>query len=373
MASIQTRTRKDGTRRYVVLWREGGTQTSETLATRGEAELLRDYLNANGQSYTLATEAYSQSRAHGQTMADAAATHVRNLTGVTDRTRADYRRDIRNHIIPGLGSIRAGQLTRSQVREWVNTMETAGIAPKSISNYHGLLSSIMNTAIEEGIRKDNPCKGMRLPERNRAGDKQKFMEPEEYKALLAEFPDKWKPLVEALGGTGARWGEVTALTVRDVVLDAAVPYISIDKAWKRDDNRYYVDKPKTYRATREVTIDAALADILRRLCAGRESDAFVFTAMQGGPVYYHGFYRDVWGPTMRRITKDKDRRRKIHDLRHSHGSWLIQGGVDIMAVSRRLGHENIQTTVNTYGHVSQRSERGTVDALTKILRPTSDT
>ena len=368
MASIQTRTRKDGTRRYVVLWREGGTQTSETLATRGEAELLRDYLNANGQSYTLATEAYSQSRAHGQTMADAAATHVRNLTGVTDRTRADYRRDIRNHIIPGLGSIRAGQLTRSQVREWVNTMETAGIAPKSISNYHGLLSSIMNTAIEEGVRKDNPCKGMRLPERNRAGDKQKFMEPEEYKALLAEFPDKWKPLVEALGGTGARWGEVTALTVRDIVLDAAVPYISIDKAWKRDDNnRYYVDRPKTYRALREVTIDTALAGTLKGLCEGRGMDDFVFTAVEGGPVYYHGFYRDVWGPTMRRITKDKARRRKIHDLRHSHGSWLAGNGIDLATIQRRMGHESITTTINIYGHIGQRSQRAAADTLGRLL------
>lgn len=370
MASIRTLTKSDGTKSYKVTWREDGNgkQTSETFAAKGQAELLRDYLNANGQSYTLATEAFTRSRANGPTMADMAELHVRNLTGVTDRTRADYRRDIRKHILPGVGAIRAGQLTRAQVREWVNAMEDDDVSPKSIANYHGLLSSIMNTAIEEGVRTDNPCKGMRLPVRNRAGDKQKFMEPEEYKAILAEIPDRWKPLVETLAGTGARWGEITALSVRDVVQVADVPYINIDKAWKRDDNnRYYVDRPKTYRSLREVTIDAGLAGTLVKLGEGRDPDDFLFTAVEGGPVTYHGFYRDVWGPTMRRITKARNRRRKIHDLRHSHGSWLAGNGIDLPTIQRRMGHESITTTINTYGHISQRTQRAAADTLGRLL------
>lgn len=369
MASIRTLTKSDGTKSYKVVWREDGNgkQTSETFAAKGQAELLRDYLNANGQSYTLATEAFTRSRANGPTLADMAELHVRNLTGVTDRTRADYRRDIRKHILPGVGSIRAGQLTRAQVREWVNAMEDDDVSPKSIANYHGLLSSIMNTAIEEGVRTDNPCKGMRLPVRNRAGDKQKFMEPEEYKAILAEIPDRWKPLVETLAGTGARWGEITALSVRDVVQDD-VPYINIDKAWKRDDNnRYYIDRPKTYRSLREVTIDAGLAATLAKLGEGRDPDDLLFTAVEGGPVTYHGFYRDVWGPTMRRITKARNRRRKIHDLRHSHGSWLAGNGIDLPTIQRRMGHESITTTINTYGHISQRTQRAAADTLGRLL------
>lgn len=373
MAIIRTVNHSDGSTHYKVAWRDGGgrdgKQTSETFDTKAEAELLRDYLNANGQSYTLAEEAFIQSRAHGPTMAEMAETHVRRLTGVADRTRADYRRDIRLHLIPGVGRIRAGQLTRANVRDWINSMEDDGVAPKSISNYHGLLSAIMNTAIEEGVRSDNPCKGVRLPERDRRGDSQKFMEPAEYKALLAEFPDRWKPLVETLAGTGARWGEAVALTVRDVVLDAEVPYVNIDKAWKRDDNnRYYVERPKTRRSVREVTIDDNLATKLAALCEGREPDDWVFTAARGGPVYYHGFYRDVWGPTMRRMTtKATARRRKPHDLRHSHGSWLAADGVDLATISRRMGHESITTTVNIYGHISARSQRAAADALGRIL------
>lgn len=371
MASIKPRQRKNGTTAYQVVWREDGNgkETSETFDDEGQAELLRDYLNANGQSYTLATEAFTKSRAHGPSMADLADLHIRHLTGVTDRTRADYRRDVRLHILPALGTTRAGQLTRSQVRKWINGMDDEGIAPKSISNYHGLLSAMMNTAIEEGIRTDNPCKGVRLPERDRRGDSQKFMEPDEYKALLAEIPDRWKPLVETLAGTGARWGEVAALTVRDVVLDAEVPFINIDKAWKRDGkNRYYIERPKTRRSVREVTIDDDLANSLAELCEGKGLDDYVFTAVQGGPVYYHGFYRDVWGPTMRRITKVKSRRRKIHDLRHSHGSWLAAAGIDLATIQRRLGHESITTTINIYGHISQRSQRAAADALGRVLR-----
>ncbi|HEY8294715.1 MAG TPA: hypothetical protein VIG41_05205, partial [Micrococcaceae bacterium] len=123
MASIKRRTRQDGTTSYTVVWREGGgygPYRAETVEDEHKAELLRDYLNANGQSYTLASDAYKQSRAHGASIADVALDHIAHLTGVEERTKADYRRDLRNHIEPHLGHIRAAQLSRAHVKAWVN-------------------------------------------------------------------------------------------------------------------------------------------------------------------------------------------------------------------------------------------------------------
>lgn len=376
MATIRARKRKDGTTAYTVRWRENrnGTETSETFDSRDDADMLCDYLNANGQSYALATEAYKQSRAHGPTLAEMIAVHLKGLTGVTERTRHDYERDGRLHILPHLGHIRAGQLTRAHVKGWVNKLAAEGIAPKSISNYHGLLSAVMATAIDTGTRTDNPCKGIRLPQRDRRGNRDMFLEPEEYQLLLAQFPDRWKAVVELLARTGMRWGEATALEVRDVI-DADVPYIIINKAWKRDNrNGYYIDRPKTARSNREVTIDPNLFAQLSGISAGRKPTDTLLVNDAGLPLMHRPFFRDVWKPAVDKAMERRDDnpaplrvRPKIHGLRHSHGSWLVAAGVDLPTVQARLGHESIQTTINVYGHIGARSQRIAVDSLTRIL------
>jgi integrase len=161
----------------------------------------------------------------------------------------------------------------------------------------------------------------------------------------------------------------------DDVGHGKVPYVDINKAWKRgEDNRLYIDRPKTHRSFREVTIDQTLADMLKELCDGRPRDAWVLTNTQGGPVTYRNFQGRVWAPAITRAMTLRDDnpdpltfRPKIHALRHSHGSWLVAAGVDLTTVSRRLGHENIQTTINTYGHVTQRANSGAADAYARIM------
>jgi integrase len=257
MASIRKHARKDGTTAFYVLWREGGKQTSKPCEDESEARRLKAFLDANGQSLKLAAKAARSMRGDGPTVAQAVADHITGLTGVEDRTRADYTRDARLHINESIGSIKADKLTRRRVREWVNELDKTGASPKSIANWHGLLSAAMATAVEDGIRPDNPCRGVRLPEREHRNDKETFMELEHYQLLLSRFEAQWRPVVQLLAGTGLRWSEATALNVADVVLDAEVPYIVVDKAWKRTaTNTFYIGKPKTRRAIRDVTIDA---------------------------------------------------------------------------------------------------------------------
>lgn len=378
MASIRTLHRSNGTTASVVRWRENGngTETSETFDDAHSAELLRDYLNANNQSYALASEAFKQSRAHGPTMAELLDTHIKGLTGVEDRTRYDYRRDVRLHILPYLGGIRAGQLTRTHVKEWVNQLTKDGCSGKSVANYAGLLSAAMGTAMELKIRKDNPCTGIRLPKKTRRDERRMFLEPEQFTLLLSMFTDHWKPLLETLAGTGLRWGECTALLGRDIRLDAKEPYLVVDKAWKRDPyGKFYVGRPKNENSFREVSIDKHLARILTPLVSASGPDGLVFTSITGKPINYHQFYTDTWRPAIDRATTRTVKniqplpvRPKIHALRHSHGSWLAMEGVDLTTIQHRLGHESITTTVDTYGHVSNRSKKAAAKAMGRIFK-----
>jgi integrase len=377
MAYIKEHKRVDGLTSYYVCWRDRGTQTSRAFDDKSEALRFQSFLDANGQSLTLAVKAARSAKGEGPTVAEAVREHIAGLTGVEDRTRDDYLRDLRLHIIPTLGAVKVKQLTRRRVREWINALEKSGASPKSISNRHGLLSTAMATAVEDGVRPDNPCRGIRLPERERRKDKASFLEVEQYRVLLAQFDPQWAPLVELLAGTGARWSEATALTVDDVVLDAEVPYVVIDKAWKRmPGNVFVVGRPKTNKSTRDVTIDDGLAAILFPLVDGREPGEFLIrNASSTGPLLYANFQSRVWAPAVTAaMTRSKTtpvplrHRPKIHSLRHSHASWLLAGGVDIYTVSRRLGHESVTTTTGIYGHLSHKSEKAAAAALLKALR-----
>jgi integrase len=382
MASIREHTRKDGLTSYYVLWRDKGTQTSRGFDDKSEALRFKAFLDANGQSLTLAVKAARSAKGEGPTVAEAIHEHIAGLTGVEDRTREDYRREARLHIVPELGAVKVKQLTRRRVREWINALEKAGASPKSISNRHGLLSAAMATAVEDGVRADNPCRGIRLPEKDRRDDKERFLEVEEYRLLLAQFEPQWVPLVELLAGTGARWSEATALNVDDVVLDAKVPHVVIDKAWKRHPgNVFRVSRPKSRRANRDVTIDAGLAETLAPLVEGREPGEFLIqNATETGPLLYSNFQSRQWtDAVVASMTKSPGNPRplrfkpKIHSLRHSHASWLLAEGVDIYTVSRRLGHESVTTTTGIYGHLSHKSEKAAAEALFRALRGDDET
>lgn len=361
---------------HVVLWRERGVQTSKTFDDPREAELLKAFLNSNGNSLKAAVKAAKQARGEGPTVAEMVEEHIEGLTDVERRTKHDYRRDARRHIIPALGTVKVGKLTRRNVREWVNQLHESGCAPKSIANYHGLLSAAMVTAMEDGYRADNPCRSIKLPEKRRPNHREVFLELHQYEGLLREIPPKWRPLVQLLAGTGLRWSEATALNVGDVILDAKVPFIVVDKAWKRDDdNTMYIAKPKTPASIRDVTIDAGLAAVLERVMGDRPLDDFLIKSANGSSyLQYQNFQSRVWAPAVTRaMVKSPENpfplrhRPKIHGLRHSHGSWLIAEGIDLLTVSRRLGHESISTTTGVYGHLSERQQATAAEAIGRAL------
>ena len=62
-----------------------------------------------------------------------------------------------------------------------------------------------------------------------------------------------------------------------------------------------------------------------------------------------------------------DRKFRIHDMRHTHATWLLESGVNIKAVSERLGHSSIRITLDTYAHVGQSMQEEAVKALNNLL------
>ena len=168
-------------------------------------------------------------------------------------------------------------------------------------------------------------------------------------------------LLEVAVGTGLRWGEITALQVRDLTLDGPEPCLRVRRAWKRnppptsefhrpDTGPSYLGPPKTRKSRRRVTLAAVLVDLLRELSAGKAPGELVFCALMGGELRSATWYEDRWKPAIK-LANARGLRvsPRVHDLRHTHAAWLISAGVPLPVIQQRLGHESITTTVDVYG------------------------
>ncbi len=155
--------------------------------------------------------------------------------------------------------------------------------------------------------------------------------------------------------TGARIGETRALLKEDLIQGK----VSINKSIRSFKEGF---KPlKNTSSKRTITLDGETLSKLQPLLA--TSGSFLFGGLE--PISENMVQR-----TFKKALKSADVPIiKVHDLRHSHATLLINRGANIVAVSKRLGHENIQTTLKTYTHLLQESD----DELIKILSSESTT
>jgi integrase len=377
MASIRERPTASGEVRHVVQFRQAGRQTTETFLRRRDAEKFRDFVNALGPEEARARLA-GKAAAVGEmsTVAEWLERHITDLTGVTDRTRADYRAHAARHIAPMLGPLDVDEVTTSNISAWANQLERK-VSAKTVANLRGLLSAAFGYAIEQGLRQDNPMRRLR---RTRSGEHERAemvcLTPQEFGSLRALLPERWRPFATVLAGTGLRFGEAIALTVRDVDLLAITPALKVTKALQRVPGGFEVGPPKTRKSRRTVSLSDDLVDVLAPLVT-RPRDELLFVGPTGARVHHPNFYNRAWRPAVAtfagdatvdgKVIRGDGRRPRIHDLRHSHASWLIAAGVPLPAIRDRLGHESINTTVDVYGHLLPDQHRVTAAALNGLL------
>lgn len=369
MASIRKRPRSDGSTTYAVLFTLDGRQTSVPFADEADAEKFRTLVNAVGgkramDAWGIGDTPKARKVASGLTVAEYLDRHIKGLSGVERKTITEYTRYLTNDIAPALGSIPLAKLAREDVAQWVNAMRDAGAAGGTIQNKSGFLSGALNKAVESGQLTANPCTGVRLPRTEKK--EMVFLTREEYQILRAAFSDRYKPLVDFLVASGARASEALALKPSDV--DRAEGTVRITRAWKRDAGSYYLGPPKTRKSVRTINVPTTVLDQLDY------NHEWLFTGSNGGPVRLYSWRSNVWIKTRAKAMAPSDpdapklaKSPRIHDLRHSCASWMIQAGVPLPVIQAHLGHESIATTVDLYGHLDRRSAQAASDAIAAAL------
>ena len=352
MASIRERPKADGSTSYAVLWRDSDTkaQTSYPLTNRPEAERFKRMVEANGNSLSAVEKLLELVQIDGPSVDENLERHIELLTSAGPDQIKRYGRAIKNHFNGTFGALPVAAVTHDDIVGWIRTMQGKKLSAKTIANHHGLLSSSMETAIRHNWRKDNPCKGVKLPKDDATEDKMRPMTAPESLKVVRALPERYQPFMAFLRATGCRFGEATALRGGDFNLSASPAVVRVERAWKRDeDNHFYIGPPKTRKSRRSISLPPSLVDEIRPAVEKASAADYVFTTSYSGPIR-HSTFHEFWAKALDKLDypKGAGNRPRIHDMRHTHASLMLAGGMSIYELSRRLGHESITTTIDRY-------------------------
>jgi integrase len=308
------------------------------------------------------------------------ARYLAATTGITDGTRITYDRTYQRVWAGPLGGTPLTAITREDIAAVVNQLSAAK-SDKTVRNAYGILATCLKVALEDGHIPALPTRGIRLPRRTEHTQTEiRFLDHDEWGRLAAALPAHYLPLFTFLVGTGCRWGEAEALTVGDVNLDRvathqdgtieSTPVVTISKAakWNASKATRQVGPTKTRRSNRTVYLPPEVVELLEPLVRGRSAKDRLFLAPKGGPLRHRTVYDD-WKKAVAKSGLTPHPR--IHDLRHTHVSWLIAQGVPLVVIQRRLGHEDITTTMNVYGHLAVETELAAAQAASIAMQPSA--
>lgn len=260
-------------------------------------------------------------------------------------------------ITPYLGKLKVKDITPSTIRKWQNeVLLSKDYSPTYIKSVHSQLSAVMNYAVKYYDLPKNPCWVAGSVGKSKA-EEMSIWTIEEFEKFI-KFEDKpaVKLAFEILFWTGMREGELLALTSGDILPDKS---ISITKTFTRINSEDVISEPKTPKSKRVIPIPEFLYNEIQAYLSA------IYEIQPDERIFY--FTMQLLNTEIKRGAKLADIKQiRVHDLRHSHASMLIQQGYSALLVSERLGHENIETTLNTYSHLYPNEHRNLAQNLDKL-------
>ena len=263
--------------------------------------------------------------------------------------------------MPSLKTMRYEDVTKVYLSNLRSEIAKLNLAPKTKNKMIDIVTSTCRYANQVYDLPDNS----KVLKRFKIVKKEfEIWTPEEYfrfeKALKTTYPD-CVPFFRALFFTGMRKGEARALLTSD--LDIKNGYIRITKSMRK--YKSSLKTPKTPSGNRKIKLDPDTLEILKPL---KTHEKWLFGD-------YKPISRDRVDRAFKQGIMDSGVKKiRIHDLRHSHASFLIANHANIVAVSKRLGHSSINMTLNTYAHLMENAENELVEILSVANRlPASTT
>lgn len=339
-------------------------------------------------------------------------------------TQLNYNLIIENHLKPSLGMYKLKALTPMILQEFVNNKFVSGLKKTTLVNIIGVLSGSLSYAVLPAqFLQSSPAEHLRYPKvsTERADVNRTIISLDDFTRMIERF-EKGNPFRYALMigfHTGLRIGEVYGLTWEDIDFNAKtlsvnkqvykrnygvdVRKVMKDKGKREEKSAWYFGDTKTSASVRTIRIGDTLISELKEYRKMQLENQILYGE------YYTNIYKkeekDEKGNTIYRLIEveksvpvtlpianiimrkengqysssdsfkyaarvihyDLGIKFNFHSLRHTHATFLIEKGVSPKAVQERLGHENIETTLQTYVHNTEAMEQEAVDVFENIV------
>ncbi len=356
--------RKRGEKSWQLTWDVkvlGGKRKQRYLTVRGNKKDAQKKLREVLGSLDSGTYVDPSKRKTGEYLKSWLANRKHKLSPTTYDS---YRANIEAHLVPAFGEIRLQQLSWETIEQYVEERSDR-LSGQTLSHHMRLLSRALKDAVKKGYVTRNVVELVD----NTPKIKRKRIEAfdaNNNQRLVDLFDGVMKTIVALALTTGMRRGEITGLKW-DAVGDGV---LEIKRALTQTREGLILrDEPKTDESFRKITLTKVMMKALLRhrasqaqekLVAGNSyrDEGYVFASYDGQPIkpaqVTHMFSEKVKG-TEFHLT--------FHGLRHCHVSQLIAANVNIKTIQKRVGHSNIKTTLDTYGHLLPGMDEAAAEAI----------
>jgi integrase len=292
---------------------------------------------------------------------------------VSPRTLQGYRQKANSYIIPCLGRVQVQSLTPRHVRDLHKWMLEKGLSKQSVVHAHRLLSEALEDATDWGIIARNPAEKVSPPRPDRK-DLQVWGMAEIKQFLEAAKDSPFADAFLLFLYTGMRRSELTGLKWEGIDFDTKTLRIT-GTLQRVSGHSLLAGPPKTASSRRSIALGETAITLLHAI-RGKQlalkgdlgdlydnRQGYVFTDLQGNPIDSNRLSREF-----HRIVKENGLPPvTLHSLRHCHASLLLAEGVNIKAISERLGHSDIRLTLQVYSHLLPGLQANAAEALDRRL------
>ena len=309
-------------------------------------------------------------------------------------TRASIRSQIRHHAIPYIGTRPMDSFEAAHIREWLSALEKDVPATSYRRVIFGNVSGIFTAAVEDRLRKTNPCRSRSVTVPAAGTGRVKPWDASRTFAVRAGLPARYRAMVDGSGGCGLRQGEVFGLPVDEINFGTGWLHVGYQvknigghlvfappKRGKLRDVPLAPAVARSFRAHMEEFPPAAVTLPWLTPDGPMVTKELLFTADEGGAVRRSDFNTYAWKPALvaAGVIPPQERGKRhqaaredgMHALRHFFASVLLHAGENIKALSTYLGHSDPGFTLRVYTHLMPSSDDRARNAMDAVFGPPS--